>query len=68
MDAVTSFVAIVSLLLALGAAGGTAEGQAEVNSTTETRTTSSNARLPGGCDEWGCGMNHNETMVRDAAR
>jgi hypothetical protein len=22
----------------------------------------------GGCDEWGCGMNHNETLVRDAVK
>lgn len=21
----------------------------------------------GGCDEWGCGSNHNETLVRDTA-
>ena len=20
-------------------------------------------RKPGGCDEWGCGMNHNEVLV-----
>jgi len=22
---------------------------------------------PGGCDEWGCGGNHNETMLFDIA-
>jgi hypothetical protein len=21
--------------------------------------------VPGGCDDWGCGMNHNETLVCD---
>ena len=63
MNAGTSLVAIVSLLLALAAAGGVATEQADVNSPTATRSTTS--RLPSDkC--YGCGANHNETLVSDA--
>ena len=58
MNAVTGFVAIVSLLLALAAAGGATKEQAEVNSPTATRGTTSLCPT--------CGGNHNETMVSDA--
>ena len=27
----------------------------------------SGSRSGGGCDDWGCGTNHNETLVRDTA-
>jgi hypothetical protein len=109
MNAVTSFVAIVSLLLALATAGGAAKQETGTKSPaamdiqpskivlnhnetmlsdaplvqqTDTwsqwltsmqtfffTTFSTNAPGPkGGCDESGCGMNHNETMVSDTAR
>ncbi len=107
MNAVTSFVAIVSLLLALATAGGVAKEQADVKSPAARDITPSKivlnhnetmvsdatsfeqtdrwsqwltsvqafvftkfsmyAPVRGGCDEWGCGSNHNETLVRDAA-
>ena len=60
MNAVTSFVAIASLLLALAAAGGVATEQAKVNSPAATRGTTLVCPT--------CGGNHNETLVSDAAR
>ena len=53
MNAVTGFVAIVSLLLALAAGGGTSKPQPNA----------------GTCPPWMCGQdgNHNETLVRDTA-
>lgn len=110
MNAVTGFVAIVSLLLALATAGGAAKDQAKGNSsdsrnispskivlnhnetfvqdasptrqaddsellTTAKQAAASAVRLlirffinapgGGGCDDWGCGSNHNEMLVRD---
>ena len=66
MNAVTGLAAVVSLLLALAAAGG----QAEVSTAAAGGPASSQARVPGGgwCEDWGCGMNHNETLVSDATR
>ena len=32
----------------------------------QTKPVSASGSKPGGCDEWGCGANHNETLVRDA--
>jgi hypothetical protein len=64
MNAVTSFVTIVSLLLALALAGGAAN-QSPTNVQAPTRSTTSGVPRP--CEEWGCGMNHNETLVRDNA-
>ena len=69
MNTVTGLVAIASLLLALAAAGGATKEQTDVNSPVETRaTTSSDARdeEPPTCPP--CATNHNETLVRDAAR
>lgn len=57
MNAVTSFVAIVSLLLALATAGGAAKQQAEVNSPAAARDITPSKIV----------LNHNETMVSDAA-
>jgi hypothetical protein len=37
-----------------------------VSSPSATRSASSRL-LPGGCEEMGCGSNHNETLVCDAA-
>ena len=56
MNAVTGLVAIVSLLLALAAAGGTAEEPAGVSSPPARRITPSKLAT-----------NHNETLVRDTA-
>ena len=67
MNARTGLVAIVSLLLALAGAGGAATEQTEVHPATGARSTAS--RLPDWgdtCPTWGCGENHNETLVRDA--
>ena len=64
MNAVTSFINIVSLLTALTLAGGAAN-QSPANEPASTRTTSGSPRP---CEDWGCGTNHNETLVRDAAR
>ena len=34
----------------------------------QTKPVSANGARPGGgCDDWGCGSNHNETLVRDTA-
>ncbi len=105
MNAVTNFVAIASILLALATAGGAAKAKSGdeeiitpskivlnhnetmVNDATSVQRSealskwlmglsvfifnrvSSYARgggVPGGCDDWGCGMNHNETIVSDA--
>jgi hypothetical protein len=66
MDAITNLVATVALLLAMAAADEATKGQANVSSPSATRGVSSRP-LPGGCDEFGCGTNHNETLVRDAA-
>jgi len=83
MNAVTGLVAIVSLLLALAAAGGAAKEQAGVspkaerqittsklgvnhNETLARDTTSSNVPRPAGCPTWMCGSNHNDTLVSDA--
>ena len=65
MNAVTSFVTIVSLLLALSFAGG-AVNQSPANEPASARGTTSG--LPRPCEEWGCGSNHNETLVRDTTR
>jgi hypothetical protein len=65
MNAVTSFVTLVSLLAALALAGGAAN-QSPTNVQAPTRSTTSGVPRP--CDDWGCGMNHNETLVRDASR
>ena len=65
MNAVTNLLTIVSLLLALVAAENTTKDQVKASSTSAVRGTSSRP-LPGGCDEFGCGTNHNETMVLDA--
>ena len=66
MNAVTNLVAIVSLLLALATAGDAKKDQAAVSSPSSARTPASRPLPPGGdCDEFGCGGNHNETLVRD---
>jgi hypothetical protein len=65
MNAVTSFITIVSLLTALTLASG-ADNQSLANEPTVERSTTS--RVPRPCEDWGCGTNHNETMVRDAPR
>jgi hypothetical protein len=67
MNPVTSLAVIVSLLLALAVGDNSIKGQATVSSPSAARNTSSRP-LPGWCEEWGCGMNHNETLMRDAAR
>ena len=67
MNAGTGLVAVVWLWLALAGAGGAATEQAGADSLTGTRGTAS--RLPDRgdtCPTWGCGENHNETLVRDA--
>ena len=67
MNAGTGLVAVVSLLLALAGAGGAAAVQAGADSLTGTRSAAS--RLPDRgdtCPTWGCGENHNETLVSDA--
>ncbi len=56
MNAVTSFVAIVSILLALAAAGGAAKAPVGVSSPPARQITPSKLAT-----------NHNETMVRDTA-
>ena len=56
MNAVTSFVAIVSLLLALAAAGGAAKEPAGMSSPPAGQITPSKLAA-----------NHNETLVRDTA-
>jgi hypothetical protein len=65
MDAITNLVATVALLLALAAGVETTKGRVEVSSPTSTHSPSSRP-MSGGCEEWGCGMNHNETLVLDA--
>ena len=65
MDAITNLVTIVSLLLALAAAGETTKGQVNVSSPSATPGASSRL-LPGNCDDFQCGSNHNETLVCDA--
>ncbi len=111
MNGAASLVTIVSLLLAMALAGGTAKKQESVNSQTERNIAPSRIALnhnetlvsdatsvqqtdawsqfltnvqvfifnrfssyapgrglPGGCDDdWGCGTNHNETMLSVAA-
>ena len=64
MNAIMNLVMIVSLLLALAAAGDASKSQVELSSPSPTRGASSRP-LPGGCEEFGCGSNHNETLVRD---
>jgi hypothetical protein len=56
MNAVTGFIAIVSLLLTLATGGDTAKQKA---GTPQANT----------CPPWACGSdsNHNETLVRDTA-
>ena len=104
MNIATSFIAIVSLLLALATADTATKQQSEEQSRATAAETSpskialnhnetmvSDAALtqdaslwsrwvtsvqafffsrptPGGCDEFGCGMNHNETMLRETGR
>ena len=67
MNPVTNLVTIISLLLALAGAGNAPKGQGVVSSSSVTNVTPSRP-FPGGggCDEWYCGGNHNETMVLDA--
>ena len=56
MNAGMRLVAVVALIWALAAAGGMGDPAAKA------------ASRPGGeCDEFGCGTNHNETLVRDGA-
>jgi hypothetical protein len=69
MNAVTGFVAIVSLLLALAAGTSTAQrkaggGQQNVSGSTNT------PQSGGNCPPFACGTdtNHNETLVRDTRR
>lgn len=57
MNAVTNFMAIASILLALATAGGAVKQQAEVNSPATARDTTPSK----------IAINHNETMVSDAA-
>ena len=66
MDAITNLLATVALLLAMAAAGDATKGQVGASSTPGTHSISSRP-LTGCDDEFGCGMNHNETLVRDAA-
>ena len=66
MDAIMNLVATVALLLAMAAAGEATKDQVGASSPPATHSISSRP-LPGGCDDWGCGTNHNETLVRDAA-
>jgi hypothetical protein len=56
MNALTSFVAIVSLLLALATGGGTAQEPAGVSFPPERQITPTKLAT-----------NHNETLVRDTA-
>ncbi|HKQ77708.1 MAG TPA: hypothetical protein VJ810_28690 [Blastocatellia bacterium] len=65
MDAITNLVATVALLLALAAAEDATKSQVKVSSSSTTRSASSRP-VPGCDDEFGCGTNHNETLVRDA--
>jgi hypothetical protein len=64
MDAITNLVATVALLLAMAAAGEATKAQVELSSPAAARGASSRP-LPPDCDEFGCGGNHNETLVRD---
>jgi hypothetical protein len=64
MNAITSIVTIVSLLLALAVAEDSTRSQVDVSSPSATRGASSRP-LPPGCDDWECGSNHNETLVLD---
>lgn len=106
MNALTSFVTIASLLLALATAGTVVNKQTDVNSPAASRNitpsklglnhnetmvsdaalvqqadtvkwlmnvqtsilTRFSIYLSGRCEDWGCGTNHNETLVRDVAR
>ena len=61
MNAVTSFVTIVSLLLALTAAGGTTEPQAGIT----TRKAGEGQKETGLITPSKLATNHNETLVRD---
>jgi hypothetical protein len=65
MGAITNLVATVALLLAMIAAGDATTGQVKVSSKPATHSISS--RPLTGCEEFGCGTNHNETLMRDAA-
>jgi hypothetical protein len=65
MDAITNLLTIISLLLALAAAGDASKSQVELSSPSAARGASSRP-LTGCEDEFGCGMNHNETLARDA--
>lgn len=90
MNTVTSLTAIVSLLLALAAAGGAAKEQAGADSQAARPITTSklgvnhnetlvndatpvrqvngsfHATKMAGCPIWYCGTNHNETLMSDA--
>jgi hypothetical protein len=66
MDAITNLVATIALLFALAAAEDAAKVQVKASSPSTTSGASSRP-LTGCEDEFGCGMNHNETLVRDAA-
>lgn len=66
MDAITNLVATVALLLALASAGETTKSQVNVSTPSTPREASAKPLPRGsGCDDWGCGTNHNETLVRD---
>src|SRR5688572_27695130 len=65
MNTVTSFVTIVSLLLALALAGSPSN-QSPAYEPAPTRSTTSGVPRP--CEDWGCGTNHNETLVIEATR
>jgi hypothetical protein len=65
MDAIMNLVATVALLLVMAAAGDATKGQ--VGASSPSATPSASSRPLTGCDdEFGCGMNHNETLMRDA--
>ena len=63
MTAVTGFVAIVSLLLALAAGGGTTEPQAGIT----TRKAGEGQQEASLITPSKLATNHNETLVRDTA-
>jgi hypothetical protein len=66
MDAIMNLAVTVALLLALAAAGDATKDQVGASSSPATHSISSRP-LTGCDDEFGCGTNHNETLMRDAA-
>ena len=68
MSEVTNLVTIISLLLALAVAGDATKGRSTASSPPATREASAKPVPRGaGCDDWGCGTNHNETLICDVA-